>query len=427
MERGGGAVVLGLVVVAAMAMGPATAATQPATDSTVTRIAVAPNGTATWAVQIRTRLTSDADVADYERFQERFRENTSRYLVPFRDRMRGVVADADGSVDRSMRARDFRAETGIQAVPRQWGVVTYEFEWVGFAARDGESVVVGDVFGGQFFLTENDTLEVVGPGGYAVADADPEPAQQESRTVRWFGRRAFADDRPSVRFEPLPTATATATAASTPGSGGPTVTDGRTDGTPDEAGGTGAGDPGTTAPGTSEGGVGDSLLVALAVLTVGILVVGAARYWRSGDAGFPGGTGTSASGTGAAADDGSTGEVGGEPETTAGGASAATGGRTTDAAGTSGAADESGDGGEDGATGIDPDPVVTDRDRVRRLLTEHDGQLRQSEIVDGLDWSKSKTSRVLSDMAEDGVVEKLRIGRENVIRLEAGDDAGEDE
>jgi uncharacterized membrane protein len=31
---------------------------------------------------------------------------------------------------------------------------------------------------------------------------------------------------------------------------------------------------------------------------------------------------------------------------------------------------------------------------------------------------KSKTSRVLSSMAEEGSVEKIRLGRENVVRLE---------
>ncbi|MBP1922838.1 putative membrane protein [Halorubrum alkaliphilum] len=43
--------------------------------------------------------------------------------------------------------------------------------------------------------------------------------------------------------------------------------------------------------------------------------------------------------------------------------------------------------------------------------------MRQSAIVEELDWSKSKTSRVLSRMADEGDVEKLRIGRENVIDL----------
>jgi len=63
---------------------------------------------------------------------------------------------------------------------------------------------------------------------------------------------------------------------------------------------------------------------------------------------------------------------------------------------------------------------ITDEKRVRRLLESNGGQMRQADIVEAVDWSKSKTSRVVSSMAEEGTVEKIRIGRENVVRL-AGD------
>lgn len=61
--------------------------------------------------------------------------------------------------------------------------------------------------------------------------------------------------------------------------------------------------------------------------------------------------------------------------------------------------------------------LATDEDRVRSLLEAEGGRVRQADVADRLDWSDSKTSRVLSDMAEDGDIEKLRIGRENVIDL----------
>jgi uncharacterized membrane protein len=64
----------------------------------------------------------------------------------------------------------------------------------------------------------------------------------------------------------------------------------------------------------------------------------------------------------------------------------------------------------------DPD-LATDEDRVVAALADADGRMRQSDLAEQLDWSASKTSRVLSDMAEDGQIEKLRIGRENVIDL----------
>lgn len=61
--------------------------------------------------------------------------------------------------------------------------------------------------------------------------------------------------------------------------------------------------------------------------------------------------------------------------------------------------------------------LLTDEDRVRRLLADRGGRLKQSEVAEALDWSESKTSRVLTEMADEGTVEKLRLGRENVIDL----------
>lgn len=66
---------------------------------------------------------------------------------------------------------------------------------------------------------------------------------------------------------------------------------------------------------------------------------------------------------------------------------------------------------------------LTDADRVRGLLREHGGRMKQSQIVDQTEWSKAKVSRLLSSMAEEGSIEKLSIGRENVISL-ADPDAG---
>jgi len=43
--------------------------------------------------------------------------------------------------------------------------------------------------------------------------------------------------------------------------------------------------------------------------------------------------------------------------------------------------------------------------------------MKQVDIVETTDWSKSKVSMLLSDMEEDGDISKLRVGRENIISL----------
>ncbi|WP_394342372.1 helix-turn-helix transcriptional regulator [Salinigranum rubrum] len=66
-------------------------------------------------------------------------------------------------------------------------------------------------------------------------------------------------------------------------------------------------------------------------------------------------------------------------------------------------------------TGTSIPKAMTDEERIHAVVDDHGGQVRQSVIVSETDWSKSKVSRVLSRMAEDGTIEKIPIGRENVV------------
>jgi hypothetical protein len=86
------------------------------------------------------------------------------------------------------------------------------------------------------------------------------------------------------------------------------------------------------------------------------------------------------------------------------------------------------DGGEPGSVADDGgEPsfdldVQTDEDRVLNILYEHGGRIRQRELAEQTEWSDSKVSRLLSGMEEDGHLNKVRIGRENVIVLDDEDD-----
>jgi hypothetical protein len=78
--------------------------------------------------------------------------------------------------------------------------------------------------------------------------------------------------------------------------------------------------------------------------------------------------------------------------------------------------DHQGAGSGDGQPDEDiPPEFLQNHERVLALLEAHDGHVRQSEIVEETGWSKSKVSRVLSEMEGDGRIAKIDIGRGNVI------------
>ena len=87
------------------------------------------------------------------------------------------------------------------------------------------------------------------------------------------------------------------------------------------------------------------------------------------------------------------------------------------------------DGGDDADGGTEPDlSLLSDEERVERLLDRNGGRMRQADIVSETGWSDAKVSQLLSTMSDEGRVEKLRLGRENLISFpdhEEADDSPE--
>ncbi len=56
-------------------------------------------------------------------------------------------------------------------------------------------------------------------------------------------------------------------------------------------------------------------------------------------------------------------------------------------------------------------------DAVLDVLSDHDGELPQPELIDELGWSRAKVRQVLDRLEGNGDVERVRRGRKNVIRV----------
>jgi uncharacterized membrane protein len=182
-----------------------------------------------------------------------------------------------------------------------------------------------------------------------------------SETVTWFGGdegRQFADSRPrAVLVNPASTESAGTAGTGTDTGSGSTVTP-----TPSSA---------------STGGFGPLAFVLALLLLIGL---GGSIAWYSGA--LPDIVDGSSDDGGAAAADAETTES------------------------------------ESPAEPVVPDEeLLSDEDRVLQLLEENGGRMKQVNIVNETDWSKSKVSMLLSEMEEEGEISKLRVGRENIISI----------
>jgi len=344
--------------------------TQVEADRISMRADVAANGTATWEVAYRIRLATENETAAFEDLREDIERNTSEYVDEFAAGINATVASAENRTGREMGTGKFGVETSVEQVPREYGVVKYRFRWDGFAAVEGKRIVAGDALSG-LFLDESTRLTVAGPPGYAPSEVSPaEPATVGDNSVSWGGPLEFGSGEPTLVFSPATT--------------------------------TSAGDGGTLGGGNS------TLLILLAAALVAATVaatVAVVVYRRSESSGWPIGAPAGESGGDEAGADDGDGAGGGEGED------------GSDGGASSGAARAGAEAGAGAAAGAEDEALLSNEERVLRLLSERGGRAKQQEVVAALDWTEAKTSQVVNDMHESGRIEKFRIGRENVLKL----------
>ncbi|USZ68543.1 hypothetical protein NGM10_02100 [Halorussus salilacus] len=343
-------------------------------DSVEFHIDVYDNGTAEWTFLYQRTLENDTERQQFEEFADEFNNNSTDLYEGFQ-RQANELADAgQNATGRTMKAESFskRAEV-VGILEENRGVVRMSFQWSAFAAGEGEDVVIGDVFQGGLYLGPNQSLVIHAGPNLQFASASPEGYEPsgdglaDSESITWQGERDFTDQRPRVKFDPVEQTTTEETTTEEP--------------TTREGGGDGADNATTTSSsaGQAPSGNGSSPLMLFVAAVLVLLGLAAAFAWRQGDFGS------------LATDDDNPG----------GGGSAAASAQSATP-----------------EPSVSDEELLTDEARVKKLLDENGGRMKQVNIVDETGWSKSKVSMLLSEMEDEGEISKLRVGRENIISLE---------
>ncbi|USZ68352.1 helix-turn-helix domain-containing protein [Halorussus salilacus] len=74
-------------------------------------------------------------------------------------------------------------------------------------------------------------------------------------------------------------------------------------------------------------------------------------------------------------------------------------------------------GGSTSVGDLPDEAMLTDEDRIRELLTRYGGRMKQADVTEETDWSKSTVSRKLSKMEEKGLITRVQVGRGNLVFL----------
>ncbi|WP_224270342.1 helix-turn-helix transcriptional regulator [Haloprofundus salinisoli] len=321
-------------------------------------IAIKRNGDARWSVITRYPLSDNTSSAAFEQFVSDLRAGEANATLDERtfEQFAALSSEATG------REMEIRNVSYRGTVENDTGVLNMTFTWTKFAYRGDQDLRVGDAFetpdGGTWFprLEADQRLIIEAPDGWNSQDVSFPARTRDGTTVIVDGPREFTDRSGDGSVIDI--------SYDSPGSGRLTP------------GGDGSGDL------TLIAGVG-AVLVFAAMLAAVVL-----RRRQ----GFE--------------------EVDGEVVTVDGPTT------TPPPRATGGGASVADPPSEEPEEDDDVDlSLLSDGERVEHLLERNGGRMRQTNIVAETGWSDAKVSQLLSSLAEEGRVEKLRLGRENLISL----------
>ena len=327
-------------------------------ESTTLTVQLRADGDAEWTVSTGFILDDANDTRAFDRLKADFRAGNAdvAYDVGAFEAAAAAASDATGR-EMAVESVRYRNET-VQQGDQQVGRLVLRFRWTNFAEESGDRIRVGDAFNtttGTWLpgLTSRQTLVVEPPSGYAVFDSPPGVGAEQGR-LTWGG---------PTTFEPGYLSQITYT--------GTTPT-------------------GTQTPNPDDPFLGTVELVGGGLLLFAALALGGYALARRDGGPFD-------DDAPAATDDGDTPDA---------------------PAGTAATTEVPAEPPEEEPTDDEPDwDLLSDEERVEYLLEENGGRMKQATIVEETGWSNAKVSQLLSGMDESGRVDKLRIGRENLISL----------
>ena len=358
---------------------------------TVITINVTDDGDARWIVTSRFVVETANETAAFDALSETV-ANGGTELGYSVETFRRAATLSEDSTGRQMAIEN---ATWTSRVENGTGTLSLRFTWTNFARVQNDRLVVDDAFsndGGTWlpWLADGQKLVINPPAEYAPIDTPPDRGPVNGSLI-WNGPREFDPGYFSIVYVPSMGPSSPTTTWNTP--------------------------PSTTPGGESQQ---TSPLFWFGVVLL-VVAVGAGGYFyavqRREDRSTPGSAAEAESRsetkTPATTESDETPATETADETARPARSGTPGEVPTGA--TTGDVDDSEPEGE-AEEGIDPE-LLSDEERVERLLERNGGRMKQANIVTETGWSNAKVSQLLSSMAEEDRINKLRIGRENLITL----------
>lgn len=166
-------------------------------DNVLLQVDLRPDGTGEWRVEYRIRLDDENSTEAFERHREEIESDPDTYRERFATDMRATIDTAENATGREMALANVTIDVTRERLPQDYGIITYTFEWHGFASTTGSTIEAGDALAGIYLDTET-TLIVTWPTAYHRVSVSPPPDGVRDRGIVWSGSKHFAADEPRI-------------------------------------------------------------------------------------------------------------------------------------------------------------------------------------------------------------------------------------
>lgn len=323
----------------------------------LTTIEVYENGSALWTTEIRTELTTQSGISEWNMTLQN-PEKYNKTIADLNDKINMSLSSAENYSNRPMRIQNLNISFETKNVqPNPYGVIRLSYEWINFSRMDGSNLIIGDVFSEEMAPAPGNVLVIKIPPGYDVSNASPGVDRRDGTRLIWEGTiyPSFGKGQPSIILS-------------------------------------------KTVPVPAD--IAPVIVLVVVILAAGVLVYFVRRS-NKGEEAEPGLLKGMTPGT---AEEGKNpGEI---PIPQASATTDINAGTSANIPGTTTA----------GLPDIN-DEILGDEEMIEKYLIKSNGQAYQTDIVKESGLSKSKISIVLAKMKEDGMIVKIRKGKENIIRL----------
>lgn len=180
-----------------------------------THIIIYEDGSAFWELEIRFELKSEADRTFFQDYIDALEEEKDVMIEEKKTEIEDIINKLNLTMKRSMTIENLNLSYGVvETINKDYGVVKFQFLWHGFAEKDGDKLLIGDVFLGGYYLNKNETMIIDFPQNFIYEYVYPLPDETKISNLIWYGPKNFGEKEPTLilsRFEVKNTETKSST------------------------------------------------------------------------------------------------------------------------------------------------------------------------------------------------------------------------